>query len=304
MKSNVINIILLYIVFICILFSSCSAKANNNIVIQFDDGSKILGQGGITYYHCLFDDYVISFSDKYFSGQLKLNTKKLSTEVKELSTKVGYYIRYAFDPNGYIAYYRLVESEKPNDNVLCQRQYGETIANITEENAILYICKEDTELYFNTTADLFTYCEEKNIELGQWYYGNNIGNPTEEIIASCNNWQIVKRPWDSYIIRYEKNDMFTGDIDKYSINENYLTFHIQIVENKNYRGDENPIISYSTDVISGQKFKGLYLGFSDIYVDNYIIIDINTNEYKIYESKEAVKKAAVEFGFDLNWTKI
>lgn len=304
MKLNLKNSLLPFTVIICIILASCNAGDSDNKVIQFDDGSKIIKKGGITYYHYLFDDYVMSFGDRYFSGQIILNPlKNYSADTKVLPTKMGYYIRYAFDPNGYIAYYRIVETNN-SDDIIGQRVYGEKTVSISEENAILYICDKNVELYFNTSAELLDYCSQNDINLGQWYYGNCMENPKEEILTTCNAWQIIKRPWKCYIVRCNRNDMFTGDIDRYCAAKDYLIFHIQIIENNNYRGNENPIIDYSSDVILKRKFKWQKLSFVNIYVDNYVIIDTKNDTHKIYSTKKEVEEDATKKGIVLNWIKI
>lgn len=77
--------------------------------VDCGDGSEIVNEGGPTYRHELFDGYVLYSGDEYLSSYIYYSGVAASQPYAgslEL-TQRGYYARHAFDPAGYIAYYRV-----------------------------------------------------------------------------------------------------------------------------------------------------------------------------------------------------
>ncbi len=305
MKHYIILITLL--IFLSMLFipmTSCkSEEQTTKIVAEFDDGSTILKQGGKSYIHKLFDDYILVSGDSRFSQYvIKRNEFEIYSEANTTVICQGYYMRYAFDPAGYIACYRLISDEQETGDGVA-RQFGSDTVVCTDEGYYLYNCNEDLELHFDTTGELFGYCEAENIELGQWYYGYRYAKNTEAVISEVNGYSICETPLDNYIVRTGREDLFTGEIDEYAAADDFLAFHFQIIEDKYYyTGAENSIVQYDTDLVCGRKFKGLTQGFFDIYYDGYFVINTQSDEISSCASRKEAESYLNSKSVQVKWS--
>lgn len=73
----------------------------------FEDGSTVIPTGGPTFVHRLFDGYYIDNGDEVFMDALCYDTDSTIPDYRaSLLTEQGYYVRHAFDKNGFIAYNR------------------------------------------------------------------------------------------------------------------------------------------------------------------------------------------------------
>ena len=232
----------------------------------------------------MFDGYRLNSGYGYFEQRIEKQDLNNPLKVTQLSVKQGYYVKYAFDSSGYIAYYRIVRAENEQTSYAYQKKIGGQNRLIVSEDIVLYDCKEDKEILFENMTDLYSYCDENNISLGDIYYAKGYGSLPEEYIVNLNHWTIVKTPWDYYDIKNDRIDIFMGDVDEYCIIGDYLVFHLELLDCYDYLKNTNLPIEYNENEIIGHKRSGILKKYG-IYSNNYIVVNTKTNEYKVFDSK-------------------
>lgn len=301
-KLIAVSLVSIILIFCC---SACGSSSQQKSRTQeLDDGSVIVRENnGPIYYHRLFDYYTLHFGDGYFFHVLEKMDRDAPFTVTALSVKQGYYVKYSFDPDGYIAYYRILQAESATESNAYTKKIGGTERNILAEQIVLYVCNEDREIIFDSADSLYAYCEENNIHLGSVYYSKGYGSQKEELIFEHNMWSVYKTPWDYYNVKYNNKDIFMGSIDSYSITGDYLIIHLELPDNIDYLKGLNNDIQFSEDTVIKYERHGL-LKKIGIYADNYIVIDTKTDKYNIFTSEnEAVNSVSAETS-KIEWTKI
>lgn len=214
----------------------------------------------------------------------------------------GYFRKYAFDPSGYIAYHYL-DNGGSNSSVE-DALYEWDNYYIFEDCAVLYDCNTDTEHRFETMQELYTYCEDNGIDLGDWYYPSGYSSLPEEKILEVGDWTIASNLNDYCVVKNGDTDLFSGEIDKYFYTDRYFAFHLQFVEYGDYDIAENPVIKYNNETVVDKKFKNLLYWFLDVYLDKYVFVDTETGNYSIFDDKDSIEEYAGEMGIDPKWEKI
>lgn len=268
-------------------------------ILEFTDGSVCMNTGGPTYEHELFDGYYIYENDNLFQNRLYSYDKDLNIPYEYNS---GLFFRYAFDPEGYIAYRHLEKWEKPGDpeNYLCMWKNEHIITDC----AVLYDCKTDEVMIFETLPELREYCSKNNINLGVWYNSSNHFCYQEEVHIQKGDWSLTEVVYDYSIVSFGNEDLFSGVIDSYFETENGFGFRFQHVENNKYGCQPNPVISYSENEVVGKRYWGLLFVYDDVYADKYVYVDTVTNEYTVFETKKEIREYAKSMGVSPDWVKI
>ena len=140
------------------------------------DGSTVKSEGGNEVYHTLFDEYTISSTVRdYFSNSLsKRHYNGISYEETYITAKWCYIEKYAFEKNGYIAYYCYVPAEdeeqsgENTDNIRTVKLFDKDF-KISDMYAGLYDCNNEKEMRFDTFEELLKYAEDNSINLGTVY---------------------------------------------------------------------------------------------------------------------------------------
>lgn len=260
--------------------------------VTFDDGTHLERTGGPTYTHTLYDGYEFVKVEGRFEGRIYHNDNDYAV--------YGYIMRYAYDMNGNIAYRLLEDTSHYGEEYLFEWDNYYVVADRT----ILYNCKTDTETEFDSMNELYAYCDRQGIELGAWYYPVGY-TPVEEVIQlESGSWTIASNTLDYSVVDNGSEELFSGYIDKYFVCDNYFGFHFQYVENGEYDIAENPVIEYSTDNVVGKKYAGLLFFYNDIYVDKFVLINTDTDEYTVFDTKKDIKQYAENIDIDVKWKKI
>lgn len=165
-----------------ILFVHFSLKQDYSQHSQkFADGSAAESDGSQAV-HTLFDEYAVTNSVRDYFGDAvcKRHFNGISYDETYITEKWCYIERYAFDKNGYIAYYCYVPAE---DEDLT----GENAANIKTAElfdkefkvkdmyAGLYDCNNEKEMRFDTFDELLKYAKDNSINLGTNYKISRFG---------------------------------------------------------------------------------------------------------------------------------
>ena len=259
--------------------------------VTFDDGTNLERTGGPTYIHTLPRGFCFDKGDSRFDCSIHHAN--------------GYYeygciTRYAYDNNGNIAYRQLENSRYSGQEYL----YEFDQIKVVSDRTILYNCETDTEREFNSMNELYAYCREQNIQLGAWYYPLGYTPVAETIVLTSDNWTMASNARDYCFVDNGTDELFAGYVDKYFEYENYFGFHFQHIENDDSMIEENPVIEYSTDEIVGKKYIGFIFFYNDVYVDKYVLINSETDEYTIFDTKKELTKYAKDAGIDVKWNKI
>ena len=262
--------------------------------VEFDDGSVLERTGGPTYEHKLADKFMFKRKDTSFECSI-YNQKNDSKITDEYTWNRVF--KYSFSPDGYIAY-----------RILSEPYYNETDKpvlyefegyNILSDKNVLYNSITDTRIEFDSMNKLIDYCDENDIELGDWYYPVGRSTVPEFDFVEIGNWELRISRADSYQTVYHKDRMlFAGTIDKFFVSDRYFVFHFVLREGYEYEIEENPVIEFNPDIVIGKKL------FADIYSDSYVFIDIETDKYEIFEDKKSVNEYAESLGVRLKWEKV
>lgn len=268
-------------------------------ITEFADGSVCENTGGPTYEHRLFDGYYIYQNDNNFSNRLDSYDKTLNIPDEYNG---GLFFRYAFDPDGYIAYRYLERWEKPGDpeNYLCMWEDDHIIIDCS----VLYDCNKDEVKVFETLPELREYCSNNNINLGVWYNSRVYFCYQEEVHIQKGDWTLTELTWDYSIVSFGDEELFSGVIDSYFETKNGFGFHFQHVEDNTYGCQPNPVISYTESEVVGKKYEGLLFFYDDMYADKYVYVDTVTNEYTVFDTKKEIKEFAKSMGVSPDWVKI
>ena len=268
-------------------------------IIYLADGSVCMNTGGPTYEHKLFDGYYIHENDNLFQNRLSSYDKELNIPYEY---NRGLFFRYAFDPEGYIAYRYLEKWAKPGEpeNYLCMWRDEYIITDCS----VLYDCNADEVKVFETLPELREYCSNNNINLSDWYNSSNHFCSQEEVHIQMGDWTLTEVVYDYSIVSFGYEDLFAGMIDSYFEAENGFGFHFQHVEDNKYGCQPNPVIGCSETEVVGKKYSGLLFIYDDVYTDKYVYVDINTNEYTVFDSKKEIKEYAKTLGITPDWVKI
>ena len=285
-------------------FTSChSETSTTKEQIEFADGSVMIAQNGPKYYHRLFDDYVLNSGYGYFEQVIEKLDLGYPFKYTQLSVKQGYYVKYAFDPSGYIAYYRIVKAKNEQTSHAYRKNIGGKSRSIVSEDIVLYNCKEDRETFFESFADLYSYCDENAINLGEMYYAKGYGSLPEEPVVNVNRWTIAMTPWDYCVVKNDRVDIFMGDVDEYSIINDHLVFHLELLDDFDCLKDMDLSIEYSEETVIGYKRRGLFQK-NGVYSDNYIVVNTKTNECKVFDTKEEAVEYLSVPKKSISWSKL
>lgn len=306
--SVLASILILLSVPFALLVMTIDEHFQDNEPTVFEDGSTVIPTGGPTFEHRLFDGYYFENGDEVFADTMWYDSDNTLSEnqIVQLSEK-GYFVRHAFDKNGFIAYYRLLgespmSGKSPPENYLYYANISSSKQYVTAEDAVLFDCHAGKEILFGSINELIAYCEAHDIHLGVWYYG---GTP-EEQAASCGAYSLWTTPQGYSVVKYGQKEIIMGDIDRYTVFGHYLAFHLQIADEYLDRGFVNPLFEYSTDTVLSRKYDGMVSGFSNVYVNTYVLIDAETETYRTFNhnGKKEIQNFAKEQGLQTKWQKI
>lgn len=288
--KNINRLISLLSAFVLIFFcSSCGQDENTKKqTTEFDDGSFIVQQNGPVYYHRLFDDYVLRSGDGFFYQELIKKDKDVPFTETSLGAPQGYYVKYFFDPEGYIAYYRIIQAQDTEADGGYSKNIGGEKRTVLSENAVLFDCEKNTETLFAAMNELYDYCESNNINIGAEYYAAGSGSVPASWAAESEGWKIEKTPWDYCTVKNGRYDVFSGEIDFCGVKENYLFFRLQITDDVDLIKGVNEGIEYDFDSPVDTKRKSL-IDECNVYADKYILINTASDEISIFNSEEEFK---------------
>ena len=265
-------------------------------IVEFPDGSILERTGGPTYTHTLFGEYAIVYGDNSFESRLTY-----LGEDKNMTTNWGKFFKYAFSDDGYIAF-RFLDRDQTYDGEHIEDETTLYIFNHDEiiiDKNILYNCNTDSALDFESMKELCDYCTENNIQLGSWYYPTGYSSNPEEIYIDLNSWKLTLNKTEYYETVYlDSTLLFAGTIDKYFVTDRYLSFRFRHIQGYDYAIEENPIIEYNPQNITGKKF------LLDIYTEAFVFIDTQTDEYMIFDSQKEVNEYAESLNIKPDWQKI
>lgn len=276
-----------------LLFGPSEVSAEERFV-EFDDGSVLERTGGPTYEHKLSDKFIFDRCDTTF--ECNIYTQPEHTDITD-EYPYNRVFKYSFSPEGYIAYRILSEQYTPEtDEPVLYEFKG---YNILSDKNVLYNSNTDTRIEFDSMNKLIDYCDENDIELGDWYYPVGRSTVPEFDYVETDNWDLRISGADWYQTVYHNDRMmFAGTIDKFFVSDRYFAFHFVLREGYEYEIEENPVIEFNPDIVIGKKL------FADIYSDSYVFIDTETDKYEIFEDKESVKEYAESLGVRLKWEKV
>lgn len=243
-------VVLLFILFIpALMFLAYIYEVpEDKKITEFADGSVCENTGGPTYEHMLFDGYYIYQNDNNFSNILFCVGKDLNIPDEY---NRGLFFRYAFDPNGFIAYRyvdKWAEYGEPE-----QYLYMWDDEHIITDCSVLYDCNADEVKIFETLPELREYCRNNNINLGVWYNSRVYSCYQEEVHIQKSDWTLTEITWDYSIVSFGNEDLFAGVIDSYFETEKGFGFHFQYIENYDSACHPNPVIPYSESEVVGKK---------------------------------------------------
>ncbi|MBR5232918.1 MAG: hypothetical protein IKW03_01790 [Clostridia bacterium] len=276
-----------------LLFGPSEVSAEERFV-EFDDGSVLERTGGPTYEHKLADKFIFDRCDTTF--ECNIYTQPEHTDITE-EYPYNRVFKYSFSPEGYIAYRILSKQYTPEtDEPVLYEFKG---YNILSDKNVLYNSNTDTRIEFDSMNKLIDYCDENDIELGDWYYPVGRSTVPEFDFVETDNWDLRISGADWYQTVYHNDRMmFAGTIDKFFVSDRYFAFHFVLREGYEYEIEENPVIEFNPDIVIGKKL------FADIYSDSYVFIDTETDKYEIFEDKSSVKEYAESLGVRLKWEKV
>lgn len=276
-----------------LIFGPSEVSAEERFV-EFDDGSVLERTGGPTYEHKLADKFIFDRCDTTF--ECNIYTQPEHTDITD-EYPYNRVFKYSFSPEGYIAYRILSEQYTPEtDEPVLYEFKG---YNILSDKNVLYNSNTDTRIEFDSMNKLIDYCDENDIELGDWYYPVGRSTVPEFDYVETDNWDLRISGADWYQTVYHNDRMmFAGTIDKFFVSDRYFAFHFVLREGYEYEIEENPVIEFNPDIVIGKKL------FADIYSDSYVFIDTETDKYEIFEDKESVNEYAESLGVRLKWEKV
>lgn len=279
-KYSIKIFILLILIF---TLSSCSLGNFSNK--QLEDGSELIHPDYYSCFHRLFDDYGIHSMEAcdsvvYFSEENRENIGDSYNDKFTSFTPVGLYLKYAYSDKGYIAYF---DFDKATD---------------TGEYFLYDVHKNDIKS-FSSITEMYEYLSQKNIQLGKWRYRE--GNVLEEELFCVGKWSVVTVEKIT-TVRNKYEDMFSGKIDKYIAENDYLAFHIDINGSMEspLRAFGNPILKCEEENIIGYTF----LFKIPIYYDHYIVVNCNDDSYEIFECKKDAEKYLSSKNIETEWINI
>lgn len=270
-----------------------SEVSEDEKIVEFDDGSVLERTGGPTYEHSLGDMFIFERNDTTF--ECSIYTQPEHTDI--LDEHPNRVFKYAFSPDGYIAYRVLSEklSYESDETVIYELHYY----SIVSDKTVLYDGNTDTHIEFESQTALVDYCEENNIKLGVWYYPQGYSSTPEHEYLEIGSWEIRCSGSCDYEAVYLNNRMmFAGTIDRCFVTDRYFGFHFVLREGYEYSIEENPIIEFNPDVVVGKKL------FADIYSDSYVFVDTQTNEYTIFSDKKSINDYAESLEISTDWEKL
>ena len=276
-----------------LIFGPSEVSAEERFV-EFDDGSVLERTGGPTYEHKLTDKFIFDRSDTTF--ECNIYTQPEHTDITD-EYPYNRVFKYSFSPDGYIAYRILSEQYTPETDEPVLYEFDGH--NILSDKNVLYNSITDTRIEFDSMNKLIDYCDENDIELGDWYYPVGRSTVPEFDFVETDNWELRISGADWYQTVYHNDRMmFAGTIDKFFVSDRYFAFHFVLREGYDYEIEENPVIEFNPDIVIGKKL------FADIYSDSYVFIDTETDKYEIFEDKESVNEYAESLGVRLKWEKV
>lgn len=277
--KNIMSLSVLFTLFI-IMLSSCSFGDFSNK--QLEDGSEVIHPDQNSYFHRLFDDYgvhVIESSDSIVCFPEKNRQEFVDGYNDNFTslTPVGLYLKYAYSDKGYIAYFDFDKSTDTGKYFLYD-VYGDNLKD------------------FSSITEMYEYLTRENIQLGKWRYREK-GEWEEELIRA-DNWSVVT-VGNFAVIRNGYEDMFSGKIDKFIAENDYLAFHIDINGSMEsfLRAFGNPILKCEEENIIDYTF----LFDIPIYYDHYIVVDCKGNSYEIFEDKKEAENYLSSKNIDAKW---
>ena len=263
--------------------SSCSFGDFSNKPLE--DGSELIYPDYYSCFHRLFDDYGIHSMEScdavvYFSEENRKNIGSSYNDKFTSFTPVGLYLKYAFSDKGYIAYF---DFDKTTD-------IGEYF---------FYDIYKNELKSFSSITEMYEYLSLEKIQLGNWRYRE--GNLTEEEKFHIGKWSVVT-VGNLATVRNGYEDVFSGKIDKYIVENDYLAFHININGSMDsyLRAFENPILKCEEENIIGYTF----LFNIPIYYNHYIVVNCNDDSYEIFETKKDVEKYLSSKNIDTKWKSL
>jgi len=277
--------IILLLLIILIALSGCN-MSGSRIEKQFEDGSEFIRINEYSAFHKLFadvgiymcdaNDYIAIFPEKVFPETFDTIW---TVESENKISKRGFYVKYTYSDDGFIAYYDY-------DKNSCTGEY------------CVFSVEEKEELRYNSITELYNYTSSENIELGEWYYSYSFDLCQEKQFLQIQDWSVVTVEKFA-TVRNGYEDMFSGKIDKYIAENNYLAFHININDSmeSDLRAFGNPILRCEEDNIIGYTF----LFKLPIYYDHYIVVNCNDDSYEIFETKKDAENFLSSKGIDTNW---
>lgn len=277
----------IFILFLILLMTLSGCHMNNSrIEKQFEDGSKLIRINNYSCFHKLYDDLgiytadainqIAIFPEKYFPETFDT---KWTVEPENIISKRGFYVKYAYSDDGFIAYYDY--DKKSYTGEYC-----------------IFSVDEKEELRFNSITELYKYTSSENIELEEWYYSLDFALCQEKQFLQIQDWSVVTVE-EFATVRNGYEDMFSGKIDKYIAENDCLAFHIDINGSmeSNLRAFGNPILKCEEENIIGYTF----LFKIPIYYDHYIVVNCKDDSYEIFETKKDAENFLSSKGIDTNW---
>ncbi len=291
MKKHVNSImitVILIATLITVLTTSCgNKKTSSRVREEYDDGSKLITINDYSCFHKLFNDIgvyisdanfqIASFPEEYYPETYGTQWK---VDSENFLTDIGYYEKYAFSDNGYVAFYNYLKGDDSGEYCI-------------------YSVINNTMVKFASMTELCEYAKKNNITLGQWYYNFS----PEETIDENGDWTIVTTDDKITAVRNKEEDIFAGKIDKFISGDHFIAFHIYIDDSmqSKLRAFENPVLPCSED---DQVIGYTFLFRLPIYCDRYVVINTNDDSYKFFDSKRDTEKYLKNNNMSEKWQKV
>ena len=262
---------------------------NSRIEKQFEDGSEFIRINEFSAFHKLFgdigiygradSDYIAEFPEKDFPETFDIIW---TVEPENIISNRGFYLKYAYSDDGFIAYY----------------DYDK--AGHSGEYCIFSVAEKE-EQRFDSIIELYNYTSSENIEFGKWYYSYSFDLCQEKQFLQIQDWSVVTVE-DFATVRNGYEDMFSGKIDKYIAQNDYLAFHIDINGSmeSSLRAFGNPILKCEEENIIDYTF----LFRIPIYYDHYIVVNCKDDSYDIFENKNDAENFLSSKNIDAKWENI
>ena len=205
-------------------------------VQTFDDGSYIVDMGIDEYEHYLFGGHLIRDFD-VTSQSLCLSDEYSSFDFsfKDKGTFCCIIEAYAFSENAaaiasHVFLLHSDETGKPGKEVI----FNGSIFDLEREIYSLILLNSEKELLFPSFAELYAYCEDNGITLGETYHCVPFGSQPEHITELGDGYQLVDYPYDLSAIRYNHDNIYFGTIENVQTLDDRIEFDLTIPRTTHY----------------------------------------------------------------------